>query len=47
MKIFLIGSNSKFINIEKFSNYENLPIVFGKFTAEKFINLKKLFINQI
>ena len=39
---FLIGSNSEFINTEKFSNYENLPIVFGKFTAEKFINFKKI-----
>ena len=39
---FLIGSNSKFINIEKFSNYEDLPIVFGKFTPEKFINFKKI-----
>ena len=28
--------------IDKFSNYENLPIVFGKFTAEKFINFKKI-----
>ena len=39
---FLIGSNSEFINTEKFSNYENLPIVFGKFTAEKFKNFKKI-----
>ncbi len=39
---FLIGSNSKFINIERFNNYENLPIVFGKFTAEKFIDFKKI-----
>ena len=39
---FLIGSNNKFINIERFGNYENLPIVFGKFTAEKFINFKKI-----
>ena len=39
---FLIGSNSEFINTEKFSNYENLPIIFGKFTAEKFINFKKI-----
>ena len=39
---FLIGSNSEFINTEKFSNYENLPLVFGKFTAEKFINFKKI-----
>ena len=42
----LIGSNSKFINTEKFSNYENLPIVFGKFTAEKFINFKKIINNS-
>jgi len=41
-EIFLIGSNGKFINIEKFSNHEDLPIVFGKFTAEKFINFKKI-----
>ena len=41
-ELFLIGSNSKFISIEKFSNYENLPIVFGKFTAEKFINFMKI-----
>ena len=41
-KTFIIGSNGKFINIEKFSNYQDLPIVFGKFTAEKFINFKKI-----
>jgi len=41
-EIFLIGSNNKFINIGKFGSYENLPIVFGKFTAEKFINFKKI-----
>ncbi len=39
---FLVGSNNKFINIERFDNYENLPIVFGKFTAKKFINFKKI-----
>ena len=39
---FIIGSNSKFINIQKFSNYENLPMIFGKFTAKKFINFKNL-----
>ena len=42
---FLIGSNNKFINIERFGNYENLPIVFGKFTAENFISFKKT-LNQ-
>ena len=41
-EIFLIGSNSKFINIKKFDNYEDLPMVFGKFTAEKFISFKKI-----
>ncbi len=39
--LFLIGSNSKFISIEKFNNFNHLPIVFGKFTAEDFILFKK------
>jgi len=41
-KIFLIGSNSKFIDTEKFNNYEDLPIVFGKFSADKFLKFKKI-----
>ena len=39
---FLIGSNREFINTKKFTNYEGLPIVFGKFSADKFINFKKI-----
>ena len=41
-EIFLVGSNSKLIDIKKFNNYEGLPMVFGKFTAEKFIFFKKI-----
>ena len=41
-EIFLIGSNSKLINTEKFSNYEDLPMVFGKFTTEKFVSFKNI-----
>ena len=41
-EIFLIGSNSKLINTEKFNDYEDLPMVFGKFTTEKFISFKKI-----
>ena len=41
-EIFLVGSNSKLIDIEKFNNYEDLPMVFGKFTAEKFVSFKKI-----
>ena len=41
-EIFLIGSNSKLINTEKFNNYEDLPMVFGKFTTEKFVSFKKI-----
>ena len=44
-KIFLIGSNSKFIDTKKFNNYDDLPIAFGKFTAENFISFKKI-LNQ-
>ena len=40
-EFLLIGSNSKFINTEKFDNFNHLPIVFGKFTAEEFILFKK------
>ena len=40
-EIFLIGSNNKFIHTQKFNNYEDLPIVFGKFSAEEFISFKK------
>ena len=39
-EIFLIGSNSKFIHTQKFNNYEDLPIVFGKFSAKKFTLFK-------
>ena len=52
-ELFLIGSNSKFINIEKFDNFNNLPIVFGKFTGKEFIlfknnlNLSDLNYNEI
>ena len=41
-EIFLVGSNSKLIDIKKFNNYEGLPMVFGKFTAEKFVSFKKI-----
>ena len=44
-EIFLIGSNSKFIDTKKFKNYEHLPLVFGKFTAENFVLFKKI-LNQ-
>tara|TARA_B100001173_G_scaffold299991_1_gene299086 strand:- start:655 stop:1344 length:690 start_codon:yes stop_codon:yes gene_type:complete len=41
-EIFFIGSNGKFINIKKFNINDDLPLVFGKFTAKKFIFFKKL-----
>ena len=44
-EMFFIGSNGKFINITKFNNTRELPIVFGKFTPEKFIFFKKI-LNQ-
>ncbi len=45
-EIFLIGSNSKFINIKKFNNFYHLPIVFGNFTAEEFLLFKKIINNS-
>ena len=41
-EIFLIGSNSEFINFKKFNSNHDLPLVFGKFTAEKFLLFKKI-----
>ena len=37
---FIVGSNGKYINIDKFKNHKDLPIVFGKFSAEEFIAFK-------
>ena len=33
-ELFIIGSNSKFIDIKQFGNYNHLPIIFGKFSSE-------------
>ena len=41
-KLYLIGSNNKFIEVERFDNYENLPIVYGKFEAKKFTSFIKI-----
>ncbi len=45
-EIFIIGSNGKFINNYNFNNTENLPMIFGKFTFEKFLNFQKNLINS-
>ena len=45
-EMFLIGSNGKFINIAKFNNVDELPMVFGKFMPEKFILFKKILIQS-
>ena len=37
-KVYFIGSNNNFIEIERFNNYKNLPLVYGKFTTEEFIS---------
>jgi len=41
-KVYIIGSNNNFIEIERFDNYENLPIVYGKFTAKEFTYFLKI-----
>ena len=41
-KLHLIGSNNKFIEVERFDNYENLPIVYGKFEVKKFTSFIKI-----
>ena len=42
-KIYLIGSNGKFIDIEKFNKFSNLPHIYGKFTVESFLMYKNTF----
>ncbi len=44
-RLYLIGANEKFIDVERFDNYKNLPIVYGKFEAKNFISFIKI-LNQ-
>ena len=41
-KVYIIGSNNNFIEIERFNNQENLPTVYGKFKAKEFTSFFKI-----
>ena len=41
-KAYFIGSNNNFIEIERFHNQKNLPVVYGKFTAKEFTSFLKI-----
>ena len=41
-KVYLIGSNNNFIEIDRFHNHQNLPVVYGKFTAKQFTSFSKI-----
>ena len=41
-KVYFIGSNNNFIEIERFYNHKNLPLVYGKFTAKEFTSFLKI-----
>ena len=41
-KAYFIGSNNNFIEIERFHNYKNLHLVYGKFTAKEFTSFLKI-----
>ena len=43
---FYIGGNGKLIDETDLENTENLPLVFGKFPIDEFINLKNIIANQ-
>ena len=43
---FYIGENGKLIAESDLENTENLPLVFGKFQIDEFINLKNIIVNQ-
>jgi len=40
---YILGSNGKLIEYELFNNYDNLPIIFGNFSTNDFLNFKKEF----
>ena len=41
-KAYFIGSNNNFIEIDRFHNHQNLPVVYGKFTAKEFTSFLKI-----
>ena len=41
-KAYFIGSNNNFIEVERFHNQKNLPVVYGKFTAKEFTSFLKI-----
>ena len=41
-KMYFIGSNNNFIEIDRFHNHQNLPVVYGKFTAKEFTSFLKI-----
>ena len=41
-KFYLVGSNGKIINTKYYENYEQLPIIYGKFAKENFVYFKKI-----
>ncbi len=41
-KYFFIGSNGKFISFDKFDQKIDLPIIYGKFTSEQFLEFNKI-----
>ena len=45
-KKYLIGSNAKLIDYDIFSNYNNLPTIYGNFEPEDFILLKNKIENS-
>ena len=45
-KKYFVGENGKFINSELVQNKSKLPIIFGKFRAKDFLNLKKNLLNN-
>ena len=40
---YILGSNGKLIEYKLFNNYDNLPVIFGNFSTNDFLNFKKEF----
>ncbi len=44
-KKYFVGNNEKFILAKEFNNDKELPLIFGKFSIEDFIKIKKILAN--
>ena len=45
-KKYFVGNNEKFILAKELNNDKELPLIFGKFSIQDFIKIKKILANE-